>query len=238
MPDFEMKETALSAQLRLKLDRQPTYRREDFILSQVNAAAVDALERWQAWHGGVLALIGPAGSGKTHLARSWADRTGAVAFDPSVQGAVLDAAAASSPVVLEDADRLEDSETLFHLINIAGRTRGGLLLTARTLPANWVTELPDLKSRLNALPVAELAAPDDVVLTGVLRNLFRDRNIRASDELLAYLVRRIDRSIPEAQRMVARLDDAADHQGRPVSRSLARQILEIEPVDGDLFDEL
>jgi chromosomal replication initiation ATPase DnaA len=139
---------------------------------------------------------------------------------------------------VEDADRLEDPEALFHLINIAGRTRGGLLLTARTLPASWATVLPDLKSRLNALPVAELAPPDDVVLTGVMRNLFRDRNIRASDELLAYLVRRIDRSIPEAQRMVSRLDDAADHQGRPVSRSLARQILEIDPVDGDLFDDL
>ena len=226
-------------QLRLDLSRPAAYRPDAFVISPANANAVDlVLGGWRGWPSGAAALVGPEGSGKTHLARSWADRTGAVAFDPSVQGAVLDAAAASSPVVLEDADRLEDSETLFHLINIAGRTRGGLLLTARTLPANWVTELPDLKSRLNALPVAELAAPDDVVLTGVLRNLFRDRNIRASDELLAYLVRRIDRSIPEAQRMVARLDDAADHQGRPVSRSLARQILEIEPVDGDLFDEL
>ena len=228
----------MSAQLRLKLDRQPTYRREDFILSPANAAAVDALDRWPAWHGGTLALVGPPGSGKTHLARSWAKRTGAIAFEPSIQGAVLDAAAAASPVLVEDADRLEDPEALFHLINIAGRTQGGLLLTARSLPASWETALPDLKSRLNALPVAELAAPDDVVLTGVLRNLFRDRNIRASDELLAYLVRRIDRSIPEAQRMVARLDDAADHQGRPVRRSLARQILEIEPTDGDLVDDL
>ena len=233
-----MKETALSAQLRLKLDRQPTYRREDFIRSEVNAAAVDALERWPAWHGGALALIGPPGSGKTHLARSWADRTGAVAFDPALQGTVLDAASAASPVVVDDADRLEDPEALFHLINLAGRAGGGLLLTARTLPSGWITTLPDLKSRLNALPVAELAAPDDAVLSGVLRNLFRDRNIRASDELLAYLVRRIDRSIPEAQRMVARLDDAADQQGRPVSRSLARQILEISPADGELFDDL
>ena len=141
-------------------------------------------------------------------------------------------------MLVEDADRLEDHEALFHLINIAGRTSGGLLLTARTLPASWRTVLPDLKSRLNALPVAELGPPDDVVLTGVMRNLFRDRNIRASDELLAYLVRRIDRSIPDAQRMVARLDDAADLEGRAVSRSLARQILEVEPREGDLFGDL
>jgi len=233
-----VKETLLSAQLRLKLERQPAYRREDFILSAVNAAAVETLDRWPAWHSGALALVGPAGSGKTHLARSWAQRTGALSFDASEQGHILDAAAGSAPVLVEDADRLEDHEALFHLINIAGRTHGGLLLTARTLPAGWPTVLPDLKSRLNALPVAELGPPDDVVLTGVMRNLFRDRNIRASDDLLAYLVRRIDRSIPDAQRMVARLDDVADLEGRAVSRTLARQILEVEPREGDLFGEL
>ena len=87
---------------------------------------------------------------------------------------------------------------------------------------------------MNALSVAEIAPPDDAVLTGVLRNLFRERNIKASDELLAYLVRRIDRSVPEAQRTVARLDEAADLEGRPVTRSLAKQVLDLDSAGEDV----
>lgn len=223
----------MGAQLRLKLERPRAYRPEDFVPSDANADALEAIARWPKWHGGALALVGPAGSGKTHLARIWAERTGALTLAAGDEGPVFDAAAGATPVLVDDADRLEDDEALFHLINVAARSGGGLLLTARSLPATWITALPDLKSRLNALSVAEIAPPDDAVLTGVLRNLFRERNIRASDELLAYLVRRIDRSVPEAQRTVARLDEAADLEGRPVTRSLAKQVLDLDAADED-----
>jgi len=224
----------LGAQLRLKLERPRAYRPEDFVPSDANADALAAIARWPRWHGGALALVGPAGGGKTHLARIWAERTGAVQLACGDDGPVFDAAASATPVLVEDADRLEHDEALFHLINLSARGGGGLLLTARTLPANWTTVLPDLKSRLNALAVAEIAPPDDAVLTGVLRNLFRERNIKASDELLAYLVRRIDRSVPEAQRTVARLDEAADLEGRPVTRSLAKQVLDFDAAGEDV----
>lgn len=228
----------MSAQLRLRLERPRSFRREDFILSEVNAEAVRALDRWPNWHAGALALIGPAGSGKSHLGLDWAARNDALVLGPDAAEQIASLAANPRPVLLEDVDQLAHGETLFHLINLAARPGGGLLLTARTLPATWPTDLPDLKSRLNALQTAELGPPDDEVLSGVLRTFFRERSIRASDELLAYLVRRIDRSIPEAQRMVERLDEAADLGGRPVNRALARQVLEIEPEDGELFDEL
>ncbi len=126
----------------------------------------------------------------------------------------------------EDADRTAHDETLFHLINIAARPGGGLLATARTPPSQWRTDVPDLRSRLNALPVALLREPDDAILTGALLKFFQERRIRPSEELLAYLVRRIERSIPKALEIVAKLDETASAQGRPVSRALARQVLE------------
>jgi chromosomal replication initiation ATPase DnaA len=73
--------------------------------------------------------------------------------------------------------------------------------------------------------VVTLGAPDDGVLEGVLRRLFRDRNIRPDPELIAYLVRRIERSIPAAEAIVARLDEAADASRRGINRALAREIL-------------
>jgi chromosomal replication initiation ATPase DnaA len=223
----------MNRQLRLSLNRAPSHRRDEFIVSQANAAAVRALDAWPTWHGGALALAGPSGSGKTHLARAWRLQAHAVELDPAADAAALDALQ-GRPILMEDADR-SDPETLFHLINMAGQPGGGLLLTSRMAPIAWPVGLPDLASRLKALPVAELGAPDDEVLEGVLRKFFRERNIRPLEDVFPYLVRRMERSVPVALALVERLDEASDAEHRPVSRALARQILEAGAEEGDLF---
>ena len=190
-----------------------------------NAEAVAAVEAWPAWRDGCVALLGPKGVGKSHLARAWAKATDALIVDPHAPDVV---AAAGRPVLLEDADRGVSTEGLFHLINLAARDGGGLLLTGRTRPSTWPTALPDLRSRLNAMPVAEIEAPDDIVLEGVLRRFFRDRNIRPPEEVYPYLLSRMRRSIPDAKAIVKRLDEAGDEGFRPVTRVLARQILEAQ----------
>lgn len=223
----------MTRQLRLNLRRPVSYAREAFVPGPSNAAALAALDAWPNWHGRAMALIGPQGVGKTHLARHWAERVGAVILDrqaPQVE------AAAGRPALVEDVDQGIEDEALFHLINMAAHEGGGLLLTARTAPAAWPAGLPDLRSRLNALLVAEIEEPDDEVLEGVLRKFFRERSIRPPKEVLPYLLRRMERSIPYAREIVKRLDEAADDEQRPISRALARQILEDDTENLDLFE--
>jgi chromosomal replication initiation ATPase DnaA len=213
----------MARQLRLSLGRNNLPSFEDFVRGPSNEAAAAAVESWPAWLGGCLALVGPKGSGKSHLARAWAGQADALvltAETPDIE------AAAGRPVLLEDADRGVPTESLFHLINLASRQGGGLLLTARTRPATWATALPDLRSRLNALPVVEIGPPDDQVLEGVLRRFFRDRNIRPPEAVYPYLLARMGRSIPDAAEIVRRLDEAGEDGFRPVTRVLARQILD------------
>ncbi len=212
----------MARQLRLKLRRPASHAREDFVQSPANADAVRALDAWPDWPGHALALVGPAGSGKSHLARGWAQAIGAAVFEPGLDLAALE----GQPVLFEDVDRRMDEEALFHLFNMAGMPGGGLLMTARKLPAKWKTDLPDLRSRLNGLTVAQLGAPDDALLRGVLEKFFRERNIRPADDVYEYLLRRIERSIPAARKVVRQLDEAADDQQRGVSRVLAREVLE------------
>ena len=140
------------------------------------------------------------------------------------------------PVLIEDVDRGVDAEALFHLINAAGHEGGGLLLTARTRPASWPAEIPDLRSRLNAMPVAEIAEPDDEVLTGVLRKFFRELYITPQDEVYPYLVKRMIRTIPGARAIVEALHEPDAVSPQPVSRALARQILEGDNENLDLFE--
>ena len=223
----------MARQLRLSLKRPASHTRDEFVHGASNALALAAIDAWPRWSGGCLALVGPASSGKTHLARAWAANAHAVALDrlsPDIS------AAAGHPVLLEDVDQGVDEEALFHLINLAARKGGGLLLTARTLPGSWPAALPDLRSRLNALPVAQIEAPDDEVLEGVLKKFFRERNIRPNDDVYSYLLKRMERSIAGARAIVERLDETDHPDIRPVSRVLAREILDGDNQNLDLFE--
>jgi chromosomal replication initiation ATPase DnaA len=220
----------MAQQLRLRLRRPASYSRDEFVQGPSNAQATAAVDAWPNWHAGCLVLIGGEGVGKTHLAQAWAANAKAVVLGREAPDV---AAAAGRPVLLEDVDQGVPDEALFHLINLAGHKGGGLLLTARTAPARWTATLPDLRSRLNALLVAEIEEPDDEVLDGVLRKFFRERSIRPPKEVYAYLLRRMERSIPGAREIVRRLDEAAEG---PISRVLAREVLEGDNQNLDLFE--
>lgn len=217
------RELGLGRQLRLRLDRALPSGRSEFVVSPSNAEAVAAVDAWPAWPGGALALVGPAGVGKSHLAAIWAERAGA--------GLWVDGEAHARPVLLESADAAPQ-EALFHLLNHAAEA-GGLLLTACTRPTAWPSALPDLRSRLNALHVAEIGEPDDAVLGVVLARLFAERSIRPPDDLIPYLLKRVERSVPAARALVEQLDEEAAALHRPVTRALAREVLE---ASGELFD--
>jgi chromosomal replication initiation ATPase DnaA len=218
--------------LRLPLDRETSYEREDFVVSACNSAAVEIVDAWPYWPDGRIALVGPEGVGKTHLARAWASKVGAILVD----GADSDVSGFNGrPILVENADQRGADDTLFHVINMAdsGTT---VLITGRTEPVLWPTQIADLRSRFNALHVARIATPDDAVLIGVMSKLFRERNIRPSEDVLTYLAKRIERSVPVAQDIVQRIDDFAAAERREITRATARQILEGHKKTLNLFE--
>jgi chromosomal replication initiation ATPase DnaA len=221
----------LGGQLRLELEHAADFARGRFIVSEPNRETVNTLDVWPDDRGGVLALIGPAGVGKSHLAAAWAERVGAKTV--MVDGPADRIGELSGRLLLEDADRAPHGEAFFHLLNKAQTPSGCLLITGRTAPGSWPVQVPDLRSRLNAIPVIALTEPDDAVLRGILLKLFQERNIRPPPDLIAYLLPRIERSAGAARALVVALDEAASAQNRAVSRPLAREILHDETDDGD-----
>jgi chromosomal replication initiation ATPase DnaA len=223
----------MARQLRLGFRDPAAQARDGFVPGGSNAQARSAIDAWPSWPSNRLALVGPEGVGKSHLAQIWAAEAGALVLDRRAPDLAV---AATRPVVVEDVDLGIEAEALFHLINIAERPGCGLLLTARTPPLAWPAALPDLRSRLNALMVAEIAEPDDEVLTGVLKKFFRELYITPQDEVYPYLVKRMERTIPGAWDIVERLHEPEGVAPQPVSRALARQILEGVNQNLDLFE--
>lgn len=216
---------AAPRQFVLPLPERVSLAREDYFVSTSNAAAVTALEAWPNWPGGMLALIGPTGSGKTHLARSHAARVAAAG-----QGAAAWPAEARH-LIVEDVDRIVGErardERLFHAFNRARDDGGTILFTARTPLGGWPVALPDLATRLNTVVAAELPPPDDALLLAVLLKLFADRQIdpvRAA-EVSSWLAPRIERSLAEASRIVAELDSRSLAAKRRIDTRMAAELL-------------
>jgi chromosomal replication initiation ATPase DnaA len=210
-------------QLALALDHAESLAREDFLAGPSNAAALSLIERWPDWPSRALLLRGPEGSGKSHLAAIWAREAGARMLSlRALAGTDVPIALATGALVLENlGERQIDEAALFHLLNLAREERAFVLITARTAPATWRIELPDLASRLRAIPVVALEAPDDALLRAVIVKLFADRQLAVDEGLIGYLATHIERSFAAARSAVAALDREALRLKRPVTRVLA-----------------
>jgi chromosomal replication initiation ATPase DnaA len=216
-----------AVQLALALDHTESLAPEDFLAGPSNAEALTLIERWPDWPDRTVLLVGPEGSGKSHLAAIWAQSSGARFIAArALAGTDLPAAFATGALVLEDlAEGRFDERAVFHLLNLAREESAFTLITARSAPAAWRVELRDLASRLRALPLVALTAPDDALLRAVIVKQFADRQLAVDEDLVAYLATRIERSFAAARAVVDALDREALRLKRPVTRALASGLL-------------
>ncbi len=209
-----------SRQLVLPLPARVSLEPDDYFVSSSNHAALTRLQAWPQWPGGMLALIGPPGCGKTHLARLHRTASGAVLWPE--RGLHL---------IVEDADGLmgnvASEEALFHAFNEATTNQGSILFTARQPLAAWPVALPDLRTRLNTVVAVDLPPPDDALLFAVLLKHFADRQIarRTASAVAGWLAPRMDRSLEAAGRIVAALDARSLALKRRIDTRMAADIL-------------
>ena len=217
-------------QLPLDLPIETRLEAEDFLISPSNEIAFHYLEKWPTWPDRVLLLTGPEASGKSHLAAVWSAQSRA--WTEKASDIVLDRVphlVSSGALVIEDCDQSTlDEHAMFHLVN-AARERGTyLLLTARKGPMEWNIKTPDLISRLRLAPEVKIDRPDDALLNAVLFKLFIDRQLVIDTTIIAFIQSRIERSIAAARDFVERLDREGLARGKPITRSLAAQLLKVE----------
>lgn len=226
------------SQLAFELSHIPALGSEDFFVSGSNEQAVKLIETWPQWAGPIAVIAGPEGSGKTHLANVWRARSGAQAFPASqLRSAVETALSDSQAIVLEDIDRAAiDEDLAFHLLNLARERGFNILITARSLPGVWTILLPDLRSRLRSAALVKIDEPDEALLGAVLVKLFADRQISVEPGVIGYLLRRMDRSMAAAQKLVDGLDRAAFAEQRRVTRQLASRFFQSDFVPPRLDD--
>ncbi len=218
-------------QLALALPHAESLARDNFLEGPANAAGIALVDAWPEWTSQTMLVVGPEGSGKSHLAAIWAEQAGARSITAHLLTAAdVPGALATGALVVEDLRaRQFDEQALFHLLNLAREDGAYVLITARTPPSAFEVELRDLRSRLRALPLVNLQEPDDVLLRALIVKYCADRQMAVDEAVVSYLTSRIERSYAAARKAVALLDSEALRQGRPVTRALAVELLRTSP---------
>lgn len=217
--------TPAPRQLTFPLASGPRLGDQDFLVAPANRAAHALATAWPDWPVRAVLVAGDTGTGKSHLASIFAERSGG----RFLSGHDLDEHAlppnlADAALAVDDADQAPE-RALFHLLNAAREQGAWLFLTVHRLPGPDWPRLPDLASRLRALPNAELAPPDDDLMRLVIVKLFCDRQLMVDAEVVDYVARRMERSLAAARHLVAALDEEALARGRRITRSIAADVL-------------
>jgi chromosomal replication initiation ATPase DnaA len=214
-------------QLAFALPHAESLTRDDFLEGPANSAGLALVESWPDWPNRTMLLVGPEGSGKSHLAAIWAEQAGARSTTAhALTAAAVPGALATGALVVEDLKASDfDERALFHLLNLAREDEASVLITAREPPSAFEVELRDLRSRLRALPTVSLLPPDDQLFRALIVKFCADRQLAVDETVVSYLASRIERSFAAARRAVELLDTEALRLGRPVTRALAAELL-------------
>src|SRR6195256_6396991 len=166
-------------QLAFALPHAESLSRDNFLEGPANAAALALIDGWPDWPNRIMLLVGPEGSGKSHLAAIWAEQAGARSTAAhALIAAEVPVALATGALVIEDLNPSSyDERALFHLMNLAREDQAFVLMTARAPPSASNIELRDLRSRLRAVPVVTLTPPDDHLFRALIVKFCADRQI-------------------------------------------------------------
>jgi chromosomal replication initiation ATPase DnaA len=214
-------------QLAFALPHAESLTRDNFLEGPANAAGLALVDGWPDWPNRIMLLVGPEGSGKSHLAAIWAEQAGARSIPAhALTAAAVPGALATGALVVEDLKSLDlDERALFHLMNLAREEAAFVLITARTPPTALQIELRDLRSRLRAVPTVLLLPPDDQLFRALIVKFCADRQLIVDETVVSYLASRIERSYAAVRQAVELLDTEALRLGRPVTRALAADLL-------------
>ena len=214
-------------QLAFALPHAESLSRDNFMEGPANEAGLALIDSWPDWPNRIMLLVGPEGSGKSHLAAIWAEQAGARAIAARALTADgVPGALATGALVVEDLKPGQfDERAMFHLMNLARQDEAFVLVTARISPSAFEVELRDLRSRLRAVPTVSLLPPDDLLFRGLIVKFCADRQLSIDETVVSFLINRIERSYAAARQAVELLDAEALRRGRPVTRALAAELL-------------
>jgi len=199
-------------QIALPLDWPQSQGESRLIISDANRAAFEHFRKWSLWPVKATLLTGPRRSGRTLLARNFADR---------VSGRVIDRGEAAG------------EEEVFNAWKAALARGRPLVLIVDRAPPEWEIALPDLRTRVAVTPVVTITEPDDSLFQDLIDLHFADRGLHIPREALKFMTERLHRDYWTIERAVESVDRfAISERARLSLPTIRRALIEAGMIDG------
>lgn len=213
-------------QLCLEFPISAKYEIEDYYVSEDNHKIIEFIKKWPNWgeekYSKILILYGEEGCGKSHLVHIWQKISNAKFLSKETYSNPYSYIEKS--FVLENIENL-DQEMLMHLINVVEEKQQYLLMTSRVMPINLKFTLPDLSSRIRAIPFFTINTPSNELFKAVLYKHLSDRNLQVNMVAIDYIIPRIERSFTKLIRFVNKLEAASRISKKPITIPLIKAII-------------
>lgn len=217
-------------QLPFPFEVQSTYLEEDFLKSNTNALAYDAIQSWPNWTSYGLILFGPSKTGKTHLAHIFQKKSKGLFLEKEslkdldrFESSIV----AGKGYILEDIDSWAQSceSSLFHLCNLIKERHAFLLLTAETSPPLWKVQLPDLRSRLSLFPAFRLNPADEELLEAILIKKTSEMQIELDASVRRYILTHLERSADSLIKFLEEVNQVSFTLQRKITIPLVKEVI-------------
>ncbi len=198
-----------------------------FVKGAANRNAYQAVKSWPLWAAPVMAIVGPSGAGKTHLGSIWVDQAGGRLLPLEMLSRRHIRDGLGTPLCLDagTSAHVRHEDVLFHALNLAKEEDGSILILSQQAPSRWNVSLPDLASRLKAIPIVEIDLPDDALLADVLKKNFADMGVKVPQAVVDYLIARMERNYLEAATIARTVGERSLAEKRAVTVPFVADVL-------------
>ena len=210
-------------QIAFPLTSSNAYDSSEYIESSSNSLAYQTLNNWPSSWGirpyeKTLIIQGPKSSGKTFLAKQWAEKSGGL-FIKKMHQLTENILAEHQAFIIDGFDFSWDEESVLHHFNIIHESGKYLLVTCTELPC---IKLPDLASRIKSAYQINIGM-DDELMKMLIFKLFSNYSIIISNEVIHYLVQHLPREFPEVIKSVEKINVFALQHQRKITVPLVKQ---------------
>jgi len=217
-------------QLIIDMPKRSALDREDFMVNECNQEAIQFIDNFyqRKMKSGV--LIGPKGSGKSHLVNVFCKNFEKEKWiiSEKKEKDIYKVFQENNVVIIEDIDliaSLDEEKYLFHSINLSKELNKILLLTSGLDLSKINIKTPDLRSRLDSIQSVNILEPNDDLMNILILKLFHDRQILIKPNIISYLMQRVERSYLGISEIVDLIDNVSLSKKKSISINLIKELL-------------
>ena len=215
------------SQLVFKFPFKTRYFEQDFFVSSNNFSAYKLIESWPNWPGKWVNIIGPTGSGKTHLSKILEKKIKKlkVVDETNVNEKIISELRHFDCLIIDNFKNKIEDKLLYSILNQSKQLENFIVINSKLQLNKFEIKLKDLKSRFNSFIFIGIDLPTDDLLQVIISKSFSDKQINLNPKVSEYIVKNVDRSYEKMFKFLSDLDELSLSSGKSININLIKKVL-------------